>query len=157
MRLTTLATVALVGGVLFAAPVPAKKEPPEPEWMANFRKAYQLKDGEYVKRVAPPYIDERINYKLHPLTGKEEVDAINRTSAIEYSLFSTLFVEQDGKKLTKRMVLSSAYLKAQPAKQQGNNLLTVWDAIGCVTGLESPELVIDPKSKDDPLKFDNSL
>ena len=143
-----------VGGLLVAvaavaAPVPEKKAPPEPEWMAAFRTAYELKDGEYVKRVAPPYISERIDFKIHPLSGKEDVDARNRADAVKNGRFYTVFVEQDGKKLSRRMVLSSVYLAGQPRLQQGDNLLTVWDAVTLITGRESPEVVIDPKAKDD--------
>jgi|SRR5579883_3296335 len=41
------------------APVPAAKEP---EWKTEFRKAYGLKDGELIRRVAPPYPDCRVEY-----------------------------------------------------------------------------------------------
>jgi hypothetical protein len=149
-------TVAMVGSLLtvaavLAAPVPERKEPPEPDWMKAFRTAYELKDGEFVRRVAPPYIPERIDFKLHPLSGKEDVDARNRADAVKNGRFYTVFVEQDGKKLTRRMVLSSVYLAGQPQLQQGDNLLTVWDAVTLITGRESPEVVIDPKAKDDPV------
>jgi RNA polymerase sigma factor (sigma-70 family) len=168
LRIGLLATAGLVvvtAGVLLAgpadrntkrnAPVPEKKEPPEPEWMKAFRKAYELKDGEYVKRVAPPYLPERVSFKLHGLyrghAVDPEIDADNRKRASENAMFSTLFVEQDGKKLKYRMSISSVYLKDNPTLRQGDNLLTVWEAVGHVTGLSEPEVVIDPNSKNDVL------
>lgn len=42
-----------------AAPVPAAKEP---EWKTEFRKAYGLKEGELIRRVAPPYPPCRVEY-----------------------------------------------------------------------------------------------
>jgi RNA polymerase sigma factor (sigma-70 family) len=42
-----------------AAPVPAVKEP---AWKQAFRKAYGLKDGELIRRVAPPYPECRAEY-----------------------------------------------------------------------------------------------
>lgn len=42
-----------------AAPIPADKEP---AWKAEFRKVYGLKDGELVRRVAPPYPGCRAEY-----------------------------------------------------------------------------------------------
>lgn len=42
-----------------AAPVPVV---PEPTWKAEFRKAYGLKDGEVIRRVAPPYPECRAEY-----------------------------------------------------------------------------------------------
>lgn len=150
-RTVAAGAVVVAVATALAAPVPEKKLPPEPDWMKAFRTAYELKDGEFVKRVAAPYIPERIDFKLHPLSGKEDVDARNRADAVKNGRFYTVFVEQDGKKLSRRMVLSSVYLAGQPQLQQGDNLLTLWDAVTLITGRESPEVVIDPKAKDDPL------
>ena len=77
MALAAAGVLAVVGGLLAAVacnppaarpqapasePKKEAKEPPEPAWMGAFRKAYALKDGEYVKRVGPPYIEERKEY-----------------------------------------------------------------------------------------------
>ena len=41
------------------APVPAVKEP---EWKTEFRKVYGLRDGELIRRIAPPYPECRAEY-----------------------------------------------------------------------------------------------
>jgi hypothetical protein len=70
-------------------------------------------------------------------------------------MFHTLFIEQDGKKLSLRNSIWWTGLKDYHAtEQQGNNLLTVWQAIGLVTGLETPEVALDANAKDDPLFAD---
>jgi RNA polymerase sigma factor (sigma-70 family) len=131
------------------------KEPPEPEWMKAFSKVYQLADDQYVKRVAPPYIDERIDFNLHWVYRGKKVDAKvleeNRKRANEDSMFCMFFIEQDGKKLSYRTSLWWVGLKNAPEMQQGDNLRTVWEAIGDVTGLQEPEVTLEEKSKDDPL------
>ncbi|HEV3435960.1 MAG TPA: hypothetical protein VG122_01300, partial [Gemmata sp.] len=45
-------------------PVPKVEVPPakEPAWKAEFRKVYGLKDGELIRRVAPPYSECRLEY-----------------------------------------------------------------------------------------------
>lgn len=45
-------------------PVPKVEVPPakEPAWKAEFRKVYGLKDGELIRRVAPPYSECRAEY-----------------------------------------------------------------------------------------------
>jgi RNA polymerase sigma factor (sigma-70 family) len=47
-----------------AAPkaAPGPRPAPEPAWKADFRKAYGLKPGEHVKRIAPPYPASRTDY-----------------------------------------------------------------------------------------------
>src|SRR4051812_12545122 len=67
---TKWAVAVLAGGLLTAvhplraAPVPQPKGPPEPAWMAEFRKAYELKDREHVKRVPRPLPPERAEFYL---------------------------------------------------------------------------------------------
>jgi RNA polymerase sigma factor (sigma-70 family) len=164
--------VALVGGLLLAAgggtpPVPragdipialraapVPKEPPEPVWMRAFRKTYELKEGEYVKRVAPPYIDERKEYmyrvwvknKQTPEEERRERDHLDRNK-----LFLALFLDFDGNKLTTRTALSAVWLADVPKLQNGEKMMNVWDAVTLVTGRQPPEVVIDPKSVDHPL------
>jgi hypothetical protein len=44
------------------AAAPGPRPAPEPAWKADFRKAYGLKPGEQVKRIAPPYPASRTDY-----------------------------------------------------------------------------------------------
>ena len=136
-----------------AAPVPQQKEPPEPAWMGAFRKAYELKDGEYVRRVPLPLPAERADFFLTHFykTWGTERDRQTRLEFSRWSAFCTLFVEQDGKVLRYQRSLSSMYLQGRPELQRGENLLTVPTLIELVTGRDEPEFVIDPKSKDAPL------
>src|SRR5438876_1170997 len=115
MRPTRLATllgfvvIIAFGASLPAAPVPAEKEP---EWMPAFRKAYELKEGEYVRRVAAPYIKERIEFYMDAYRPPKdpEADSVNRETYEKYEQWFTLFIEQDGRKLTRRMTISSVGL-----------------------------------------------
>ena len=140
-----------------AAPEPRKeaKEPPEPAWEQAFRKAYALKDGEYVKRVAPPHIDERQEY-LYRLMYREkkltpEDEKLMREDLDSRKLFLALFLNFDSGKLTTRTCLSMPGLVPIPEFQNGEKTMSVWDAVTHVTGREAPEVVIDPKSADHPL------
>jgi RNA polymerase sigma factor (sigma-70 family) len=165
---------AAVGGLLLAAavaatpvarqdppvpmpPVPVRngaKEPPEPAWAAAFRKAYALKDGEYVKRVAPPYIGERKEYLYrvsYPAKQTPEEERITRDRLDREQLFLSLFLDFDDGKLTRRTVLSFIRLADVPKLQNGERIMNVWDAVTHVTGREPPEVLIDPKSADHPL------
>lgn len=130
------------------------KEPPEPAWMPTFRKAYALKDGEYVKRIAPPYIDERKEYMYRAWYPKNQTPEEKRR-ALEgldgRKLFLALFLEYDGTQLTSRTALSMPGLVDVPQFQSGERVMTVWDAVTSVTGREAPEVVIDPKSSAHPL------
>ncbi len=78
------------------APVPAAKEP---EWKIEFRKVYGLRDGELIRRVAPPYPEcraeyfrdrTREGYKRSKLDPPEE--ALNR----DYSDYFTKLGWKDG-------------------------------------------------------------
>ena len=148
---------ALNTATLIAAPLPVPKvnTEPEPAWMVAFRKTYELKKDEYVKRVAPPYIPERFEFKNHGLSNGKDygpvVEAANRKQYQENAMFTTVFAEQDGKRLLYKSALSSAYLRDQPAKRQGDNLLTVLDIVSYVTGLKEPDYVIDAKTKNHKL------
>ena len=154
---SVLAYLVLATWSAVAAPVPLKKKSaePEPAWMVAFRKVYELKKDEYVKRVAPPYIPERVDFKLHGLSGGKknppEIEAANRASERKYSLFSNLFAEQDDDRLMYNYSVSSAGLIDRPQNQQGLNLLTVAEITSYVTGLDEPDFLIDAASKADPL------
>jgi RNA polymerase sigma factor (sigma-70 family) len=137
---------------LRAAPVP--KEQPEPAWMTAFRKKYELKDGEYVKRVAPPYIEERKEYMYrawYPDKQTPEHERSAREHLDQRKLFLLLFLDFDGTKLTTRTRLSANSVAEVPEFQNGEKIMNVWDAVTLVTGREAPEVVIDPKSIDHPL------
>jgi hypothetical protein len=139
---------------LRAAPVPEKKEPPEPAWMKAFREAYTLKEGEYVKRIAPPYIEERKEY-MYRVWYREKQTPEEERKAREHldreKLYLALFLDFDNGKLTRRTCLAATFLAYRPMLQNGENMMNVWDAVTLITGRESPEIVIDPKSVDHPL------
>src|SRR5947207_10910387 len=151
--IAALAPMALVP----AAPVPVEKEP---EWMPAFRKAYELKEGEYVRRVAAPYIKERVEFYLDAYGPPKypEADRRNREDyEAEYKKWMTLFVEQDGRKLTRRMTISSVGLSTMPEKHRGDNLFGVYDAVCYITGYGSPECIIDPAFAKHPLFEEGNL
>ncbi len=135
-----------------SAPVPEAPKP-EPAWMKAFRANYELKPDEYVKRVAPPYIPERVEFYLGAYGPPKypESDVKNRASYKEHSKWFTIFVEQIGRKLKQRMTLSSAYLASEVNLQRGDNVLSVSDAVESITGMSTPEFIIDPKHLNDPL------
>jgi RNA polymerase sigma factor (sigma-70 family) len=75
-----------------AAPVPAA---PEPEWKVEFRKAYGLKDGELVRRIAPPYPECRAEYfkdRTRELSKRSKTDP----PAEDYTNYFTKFGWKDG-------------------------------------------------------------
>src|SRR5205085_4920822 len=103
-----------------AAPAPEQKEPPEPAWMKAFRKAYALKDGEYVKRVAPPYIEERKEY-MYRVWYREKQTPEEEQQAREHldreKLFLSLLLDFDGGRLKTRSCLSAVWLANYPSLQ----------------------------------------
>ena len=133
-----------------AAPVPPEKEP---DWMPAFRKAYELKEGECVRRVAPPFIKERVEFYFDALGLRKypEAEASNRDQYKKNEKWMTVFVEQEGRKLYNRGISSSAYLEDKPELQRGDNLYDVYGAVQCITGYEFPECIIDPAFAKDPL------
>jgi RNA polymerase sigma factor (sigma-70 family) len=153
-------TVLLAGGLVLAAPGDKPADPPkakapaekEPEWMAGFRKAYQLKDSEYVKRVAPPFVPERDDYLYDVWNGKRkltpEQEERERGHLTESRLFFVLLMESDGQNLTRRMCVSVNPLQFEPKLRNADCTMTVWDAVTWVTGLESPAVAVHPDSKD---------
>lgn len=151
-RILVAAVATLMPAALVpAAPVPAEKEP---DWMPAIRKAYELKDGEYVRRVAAPYIKERIELYMDtygPPKNPDSDRAARKEYEEEYERWMTLFIEQDGRKLRRRMTISSVGLASSPDKQRGDNLFEVYEAVLCITGYESPECIIDPAFAKSPL------
>ncbi len=142
-----------------AAPVPEKavpvpQVPPEPAWMTAFRKEYALKEGEYVKRVGPPYSEERKEYMYrawYKAKQTPEKEAEAREHLDGSKLFLALFLDDDGRQLTRRTTLSSSAYVRVPELKQAGKMLNVWDAVTYITGRESPDVVIDPESIDHPL------
>jgi hypothetical protein len=132
-------------------PVPDKKEP---AWMAAFHSAYRLKDGEYVKRVAAPYIPERNEYMYRVwYRNKQAPDEAERARARldRDKMTLALFLDFDGNALTTRTCMSASGLAFDPELRNSEKIMNVWDAVTLVTGRDAPEVVIDPDSKDDPL------
>ncbi len=153
MLRSLLSTVAAFAALtsLMSAPVPPEKEP---DWMPAFRKVYELKDGECVRRVAPPYIKERVDFSLDAYGPPKypEADRDNRKDYEDgYKKWMTIFVDQEGRRLFRRMTISSAYLSDKPELQRGGNLFEVSEAVQCITGYELPECIIDPAFAKDPL------
>ena len=102
------------------APAPAKALPapqapapaPEPAWMTAFRKEYALKEGQYVKRVAPPYSEDRKEYMYrvwYPGKQTPEKEAAMREQLDRDKLFLALFLDFDGSRLTRRTSLASTH------------------------------------------------
>ena len=136
MLRSLLSTVAAFAALtsLMSAPVPPEKEP---DWMPAFRKVYELKEGEYVRRVAPPYIQERVDFSLDAYGPPKypEADRDNRKDYEDgYKKWMTIFVDQEGRRLFRRMTISSAYLSDKPDLQRGDNLFEVSQAVQFITG-----------------------
>ncbi len=77
------------------APAPAPKEP---EWKVEFRKAYGLRDGELIRRIAPPYPACRAEY-FNDLTRKvykrSKIDPPAEALSRDYTDFFTKFGWKD--------------------------------------------------------------
>src|SRR5262245_54490816 len=101
-----LMVVALVAD---AAPPVEKKEP---EWMPAVRQRYELKDDEYVKRVAKPWISERVDFHLSRGTPPKDptVAEANRARFVELQDWMTIIIDQDGRSLKERHTISHAGL-----------------------------------------------
>ncbi len=163
-----------VGGLLLAAgpgdrnarpnaPAPQKKdkEPePEPAWAANFRKAYQLKDGEFVKRVAPPYIDERKEFLLDRYRKRSPQEEITENSegVRSWLAMGALFLEDDGKTVTyKTMVSTDAEDPRRPGVKAKPKLVRLSTVIERCTGRVAPEVVYDEGTKHQIVDMEGDL
>ncbi|MFO0937885.1 MAG: hypothetical protein U0798_15390 [Gemmataceae bacterium] len=144
----------------FACADPVPKAAPEPAWMANFRKAYELKEGQYVKRIAPPYIPERIHFLMDVQSPPKDSEAYQewreheskrREHYLKEGKWYTLIFDQSGTNLRMRTSLSSLGLSLNLNLQRGDNLHEVSTAIFFITGIRNPEFIIDPRFAQDPL------
>jgi RNA polymerase sigma factor (sigma-70 family) len=121
------------------APVPAAKEP---AWKAEFRKAYGLKDGEYVKRVPSPFIPERKDFVLPRFPGADEMSVKGLLT------YGVLFVDADGKTLSYRaMVSTDATDFEDPPKAVRKKRLSLRSVLAYSTGRMTPEVVFNPRAK----------
>ncbi|HVL13684.1 MAG TPA: sigma-70 family RNA polymerase sigma factor [Gemmata sp.] len=109
--LSAVVAVALAGGA--EPPRPAADDPPnlakpdrpkaapapEPAWKAEFRKVYGLKDGEVLRRVAPPYPDCRAEYfrdRLREFYKRSKLEPSEEAINKDYSDHFTRFGWKDG-------------------------------------------------------------
>jgi RNA polymerase sigma factor (sigma-70 family) len=119
------------------APVPAAKEA---AWQAEFRKAYGLKDGEYVKRVPPPFIPERKDFVLPRFPGADD------KSVNGLLTYGVLFVDEDGKTLSYRaMVSTDATDFEEPPIAVRKKRMSLRSVIAYSTGRMTPEVVFDAR------------
>ncbi len=78
------------------APVPAAKEP---EWKTEFRKVYGLKDGELIRRVAPPYPECRAEYfkdRMREVYKRSKLEPPAEVLNRDYTDYFTKFGWKDG-------------------------------------------------------------
>ncbi len=137
-----------------AKTLPAPQAPQEPAWLTAFNKEYALKEGEYVKRVAPPYSEDRKEYMYrvwYPAKQTPEKEAAMRGDLDQKKLFLALFLDFDGRQLTRRTTLASTGYTRVPELVEAGKMLNVWDTVTLVTGKDSPDIMIDPESIDRPL------
>ncbi|MCI0701421.1 MAG: sigma-70 family RNA polymerase sigma factor [Planctomycetia bacterium] len=118
----TALVVAAVGvGIAFALPrdIPANDPPiapkateplpllvkaaaadeKEPAWKVEFRKVYGLKDGELIRRVAPPYPECRAEYfrdEIRELYKRNKMDPPEKELKHDYTKHFTKFAWKDG-------------------------------------------------------------
>ncbi len=129
------------------APVPEKKPPAEPVWVKAFRKAYELRGDEYVKRVAPPHIKERRQFLVDHLTKRWGVGEEDKGVVIWLTM-GALFLEDDGKAITHKVMLSTrADDPMRPDVQIGPKMVRLPSVIGCCTNRTTPEVVFDNQAE----------
>jgi RNA polymerase sigma factor (sigma-70 family) len=81
------------------ATVPLAGEEKEPAWKTEFRKAYGLKDGEVVRRVAPPYPECRAEYfrdEIRELYKRNKMDPPEAELNRSYADYFVKFAWKDG-------------------------------------------------------------
>ncbi len=122
------------------APIPRAEEP---EWMKAFHAAYQLKEGEYAKRVPAPFVPERRDFVRvqFPRADAKSLDGL--------LTMGVMFAEADGKTVSYRaMVTTDAIDFDQPTKQVRNKRLPLRSVIAYSTGRLPPEVVFDDRAND---------
>ncbi len=131
------------------APVPEKKPPAEPVWMKAFRKAYELKPDQYMKRVAPPHVDERREFLLDRFRKQGAADG--DTGVANWLAMGVLFAEDDGTAVTYKALCSTdAIDPRQPGVKVKPKAVKLPSVIEYATGLKTPEVVFDgPAAKRD--------
>lgn len=121
----------------------------EPAWMKNFRAAYQLREGEYVKRVPPPFVPERADFVRVRFPG---ADARSFAGLLAMGV---LFAEADGKAVVYRAVVSTDAVDFdRPTVQVRPKRLPLRTVIAMTTGRLPPEVVFDERAKDQDVFVD---
>jgi uncharacterized protein (TIGR03435 family) len=111
--------------------------------MKAFRKAYELKPGEFVKRVAPPHIDERKAFLVNDMKRRWNVGE-DDMGVQTWLAMGALFIEDDGKELKyKAMCSTDATDPRQPGVKVKPKMVRLPNVIEHVTGLKTPEAVFD--------------
>ena len=114
-----------------------------PEWKAKFHETYQLKEGEYVKRVAAPFIPERQAFITPRFPGAPA------QSLSGLLTMGVLFAEDDGKTVSYRAVVSTDAIDySDPTKQVREKRMSLRNVIYMSTGRTTPEVVFDARAKD---------
>jgi RNA polymerase sigma factor (sigma-70 family) len=132
--------VAFVPESNVAAPVPPIVEP---EWMKKFGAAYQLKEGEYAKRVPSPFVPERWDFVRGRFPGASD------KSLAGLLTMGVLFVEADGTTVSYRaMVSTDAIDFDQPTRQVRAKHMSLRSLIAYSTGRIGPEVVFDDRARD---------
>lgn len=163
MLLATGLLTAAFGGLLLATPEPtpdpapkvqARRNAPvpipkQPAWMANFQKAYRLKDGESVKAVDQPYIEERREFLLDRF--KKNGSKPDEVGVRLWITMGALFLEDDGNAVTYKTMLSTEAANdgpmGNPDVQIKKKRLKLSSVIGICTGRFNPEVVYDDRAK----------
>jgi RNA polymerase sigma factor (sigma-70 family) len=117
----------------------------EPEWVKKFHVAYQLKEGEYVKRVPSPFIPERRQFVSPRFPGAADASLDGLLT------MGVLFADADGETVAYRAMVSTDatdFDPAQPTKQVREKRLPLRSVIAYSTGRLAPEVMFDEGAKD---------
>jgi hypothetical protein len=111
--------------------------------MKKFSAAYQLKEGEYVKRVPSPFVPERWDFVRVRFPGASD------RSLAGLLTMGVLFVEADGKTVSYRaMVSTDAIDFDRPTTHVRPKRMSLRSVIAHSTGRIGPEVVFDERAKD---------